>query len=443
MTSNHANAGAVAGDGAAGDSKPVVCFLGPVTSYTHQATLSAFPAEKFDLMPVRTIKDIFETTQSGRAAYGVVPFENSTNGSVVFTLDCFADRAGAYPDLAVCAEIYLDVHHCLVGRRLPRRKRGGSNPNPPSGPEPPQLISPSEADEEKEDLAASIRRIYSHPQAFGQCTRFLGARLRGVETVDVSSTSRAAEIVREESSSSSPTSSFPPPGIFEAAAVSSAAAAEMLGLDVLARNIEDRADNTTRFFVLRRRGGAGAGAGAGVGGETDAQVQGEVDGVDIESLLVRTRRRGPAGAGATTTAAAPPPPPPPPPMSTTATTTTSSSSPTTTTKSLVSFTVPHRSPGALADVLDCFRRSGLNLTSISSRPSLMEDDHYDDHQPSSSSSPSPSFQYIFFVEFEGHRFRDPEGRVRDALAGVAAAARRWRWLGSWENMLASSSSSSS
>ncbi len=45
------------------------------------------------------------------------------------------------------------------------------------------------------------------------------------------------------------------------------------------------------------------------------------------------------------------------------------------------------------------------------------------------------FQYIFFVEFEGHRLRDPGGRVRDALAGVAAAARAWRWLGSWENML--------
>ncbi|RYP71032.1 hypothetical protein DL771_005127 [Monosporascus sp. 5C6A] len=390
--------------------KPVVCFLGPVASYTHQATLQAFPTDKFELMPVVTIEDIFDTTQSGRAAYGVVPFENSTNGSVVFTLDCFADRAGACPDLSVCAEIYQDVHHCLVGRRRPPRCSNDSDEGPTSGfPQSPSqgpsntstnpsqlsLCSPSTPTHPDPDLS-HIRRVYSHPQAFGQCTRFLGTRLRGVETVDVSSTSRAAELARSEDDGAS-------------AAVCSAAAAEMLGLDVLARNIEDRPDNATRFFVLR----------LGTGEE----------GGDVEGSLHRgaPRRRRRSGAGGA------------PPLSSSGTFGNGDSgdavtaAATATTKSLVSFTVPHRSPGALADVLDCFRRSGLNLTSINSRPDLPPPRARDDDEEGGGAT--PSFQYVFFVEFEGHRFRDPEGRVRDALAGVAAAARAWRWLGSWENML--------
>ncbi|RYP50479.1 hypothetical protein DL768_003984 [Monosporascus sp. mg162] len=388
-----------------GSAKPVVCFLGPVASYTHQATLQAFPTDKFELMPVVTIGDIFDTTQSGRAAYGVVPFENSTNGSVVFTLDCFADRAGAYRDLSVCAEIYQDVHHCLVGRRrLPNRDDDGDKGPTgglPQGPSQGPSSTSTPRDHPDPDLS-HIRRVYSHPQAFGQCTRFLGTRLRGVETMDVSSTSRAAEMARSEDDGAS-------------AAVSSAAAAEMLGLDVLARNIEDRPDNTTRFFVLRR----------GTGEE----------GSDVEGLLCRgAARRGWRRRGSARSA---------PPLSTSGTFGNSDSGDAAagaaaTTKSLVSFTVPHRSPGALADVLDCFRRSGLNLTSISSRPHLLPLQACDEEgegEGGGTTTPTPSFQYIFFVEFEGHRFRDPQGRVRDALAGVAAAARAWRWLGSWENML--------
>ena len=341
----------------------------------------------------------------------MVPFENSTNGSVVPTLDCFADRGGAYPDLSVCAEIYLDVHHCLVGRRYPLKPSSSqTQPEaPPQNNSGPEAEAEAEAEAEEVDLS-HIKRIYSHPQAFGQCTLFLSAKLRGVETVDVSSTSRAAEMVYRECESTSA-----PAAPCESAAISSAVAARALGLDVLARNIEDRADNTTRFFVLRRGGGTGQEH----GGDT-------VD-VDIEELLCRTRapgtgtRAGPGGGSATTATAG--------------STRTKSKK----TKSLVSFTVPHRSPGALADVLDAFRRSGLNLTSISSRPR---------NGPGPAPAPTPagndggdgdggvsSFQYVFFVEFEGHRYRDPDGRVRDALAGVAASARAWRWLGSWEDML--------
>ncbi|TGJ85317.1 hypothetical protein E0Z10_g3443 [Xylaria hypoxylon] len=345
--------------------------------------MEAFPADRFDLMPVATIKDIFDTTQSGAANYGVVPFENSTNGSVVFTLDHFADRSNSYGGLNVCREVYLDVHHCLVGHVAPLL----SPPQPPASsltdtPTPTSnstpTAKPKETEADKEASAsgqrtptaqqpnpeaarsrplhpiAHVRRVYSHPQAFGQCTTFLGSWLRGIETIDVSSTSRAAELAFADSSG-------------ESAAISSAVAAELLGLDVLARNIEDREDNTTRFFVLRR----------GVESDTPTSPKTETETEPDDSHLLSS------------------------------------------TKSLLSFTVPHRSPGALADVLSCFRRGGLNLTSINSRPSL---------------SGAAPFEYVFFIEFEGHRFRDPRGRVARVLEDVAAVARTSRWLGSWENM---------
>ncbi|KAF2970606.1 hypothetical protein GQX73_g2972 [Xylaria multiplex] len=361
-------------------SKPVVCFLGPISSYTHQATMQAFPADRFDLMPVATIKDIFDTTQSGAANYGVVPFENSTNGSVVFTLDHFADRSNSYGDLNVCREVYLDVHHCLVGHIAPALP----SPQPPvietssapalnpttiaadlreteeasgSGQQTPtaQQPHPKAARSRPSHPISHVRRVYSHPQAFGQCTAFLGSWLRGIETIDVSSTSRAAELALADPSG-------------ESAAISSAVAAELLGLDVLARNIEDREDNTTRFFVLRK----GVEGDAPMPLKTDTETETETE-LDDSRLLSST-------------------------------------------KSLLSFTVPHRSPGALADVLSCFRRGGLNLTSINSRPSL---------------TGAGPFEYVFFVEFEGHRFQDPRGRVARVLEDVAAVARTSRWLGSF------------
>lgn len=184
-----------------------------------------------------------------------------------------------------------------------------------------------------------IKRIYTHPQAFGQCENFLQSYLKGVERIDVSSTSRAAEMVKEDTSC-------------ESAAIASSLAADVHGLDILARGIEDREDNTTRFFIIRK-------------------------GVDEKAKK--------------------------------------SCNPT---KSLISFTVDHRLPGALADVLECFRKARLNLTSINSRPSKVV-----------------PFQYIFFVEFEGSRLRDPHGRVEAALSDLSKHTQSWRWLGSFDDRL--------
>ncbi|POS79833.1 prephenate dehydratase [Diaporthe helianthi] len=345
-------------EGETPSTKPLVAFLGPPSSFTHQATKSAFSEDAHTLNPVATIKDVFDAVAAGTADYGVVPFENSTHGVVTFTLGHLADRGGEYRELSVCGEVYIDVHHFLLGR-APRDDNG---PPAAAAAESSSSSYSSSASQQKgkpqHDLS-HVRRVYSHPQAFGQTQAFLSAHLPSAETIDVSSTSKAAEMAGLDASG-------------ETAAISNESAAAAFGLDVLARRIEDRDDNTTRFFVLRRAGGgAGAGAGGDVGEEEEEEVAG---GATTKNLQ--------AGAH----------------------------------KSLVSFTVPHRSPGALAAVLDVFRKVGLNLTSINSLPSLI--------QP---------FQYLFLVEFDGSRYHDPEGKVEAALAEVAKVAESSRWLGSWEN----------
>ncbi|CAK7221489.1 prephenate dehydratase [Sporothrix curviconia] len=307
--------------------RPAVAFLGPVASYTHQAAKAVFSGQE----------NVFEAVRNGDATYGVVPFENSTHGPVTFTLAGLADRDGAYGELSVCGETYLAVHHYLLGRRQP------------------DAAAPASVDADATGVPLSslghIARIYSHPQAFGQTTAFVRRYFpadRRPETIDASSTSRAAELAAADASGTS-------------AAISSALAAETSGLDVLARSIEDRPDNTTRFYVLQR-----------------------------------SPPQAPATAPATTCP-----------------------------KSLVSFTVPHRSPGALADVLDCFRRARLNLTSINSLPSLRL-----------------PFHYLFFVEFEhgdepgsqtepASPVESPDVRVQRVLAEVAKVAESHRLLGTW------------
>ncbi|KAL2200941.1 Prephenate dehydratase-domain-containing protein [Corynascus similis CBS 632.67] len=334
-----------------------VAFLGPVNSYSHQATKTAFPDSKWRLEPTGTIKEVFDRVQSGHAPYGVVPFENSTHGTVTFTLDSLADRAGEYAGIVVCDEVYLDVHHFLLGR-LPTSPSPAITSNNDS-----HSDSDSKNDKDKKGVPLAslthIRRVYSHPQAFGQTGAFMRRHLAHAETVDVSSTSRAAELAAADTRG-------------ESAAIASEWAGRGFGLDVLARCIEDREDNTTRFFVLRRKGGQEGDDGDRDGGLRETEVGDERD-------------DGDAGGGPKY-------------------------------KSLVSFTVPHRRPGALADVLDCFRGRKLNLTSINSVPSLVG-----------------PFQYLFFVEFEGSKLDDPEGRVAGVLEDLEGVAERWRWLGSWRN----------
>ncbi|PKS12955.1 hypothetical protein jhhlp_000296 [Lomentospora prolificans] len=337
----------------------IVAFLGPISSYTHQvghltvthcldkaagAALQSFTEDKYDLRPSVNIDEIFEVVQRGDVDFGVVPFENSTNGPVIFTLDNLANRYQTCPDISVCGEAYVDVHHYLLGHRNPLSvlDEGGDG----SGTCTPTAADPHPLKPRTKPLGSlkHITKLYSHPQAWGQCSIFLSTYLKGIETIDVSSTSRAAEMVKEDKTGTS-------------AAISSEIAAKVYGVDILAKTIEDREDNTTRFFIIKK----------------------------TDRLDLKVPRRS---DGEETT----------PPRSET--------------KSLVSFTVPHHEPGALADVLDCFRKAKLNLTTINSRPSLIT-----------------AFQYLFFVEIEGHYDLDPE--VRAALVEVERVAQSSRWLGSW------------
>ncbi|KOS19612.1 P-protein [Escovopsis weberi] len=330
------------------------------------AVRQVFPESAWELRPASTIDDVFNQVQAAEVAAGVVPFENSTNGSVVFTLDNLADRARRYRDITVLGEIFVDVHHCLVGRRHPHGAFASSSssfsPGPDadnsSGTRTPTASDPTPRRPRSEPLAGlkHITRLYSHPQAFGQCNAFISTYLKGVEIIDASSTSRAAEIVSQD-----PTGTW--------AAIASELAADLVdGLDMLARNIEDRDDNTTRFLIIgaRPRGG---------GAEPSATP------TPADSRWELIKRPGQPASY----------------------------------KSMISVTVPHSAPGALAEVLSCFNDFDLNLTSINSRPSLLR-----------------PFQYVFLIEFEGHTDHDPDGKVRGALDKIDRVALSWRLLGSWE-----------
>ncbi|KAF1933512.1 PDT-domain-containing protein [Didymella exigua CBS 183.55] len=194
-----------------GTEKPRVAFLGPEASYTHQATLDTFSPDTYTLAPQTTIEDVFAAVQDGSVYRGVVPFENSTNGSVVFTLDLFANLHGKYGDLLVCGEAYVNVSHCLLGL---------------------DATSPQNY--------SKITKLYSHPQAWGQCKTFLQKHLKHAERFDVSSTSRAAQMVAQSKDSG-------------AAAISSKVAGTLFKLSLLSEGINDVSGNQTRFLVLRRK----------------------------------------------------------------------------------------------------------------------------------------------------------------------------------------------
>ena len=175
-----------------------ISFLGPVASYTHIAALNLF-SHSGRFIEQGSIRDIFMEIEKKNCHYGVVPVENSLEGAVNHTLDLFSEF-----DVNITAEHYERISHDLLSL---------------SG-----------------DMGA-ITTIYSHPQALAQCRVWLRANLPDIETVEVSSTSRAAALVAEDP---------------HAAAIASRRAAHIYGLKVVAARIEDHVSNITRFLSIGR-----------------------------------------------------------------------------------------------------------------------------------------------------------------------------------------------
>jgi chorismate mutase/prephenate dehydratase len=176
-----------------------VAFLGPEGTFTQQAVLKHF-GHSVRAIPLAAIDEVFREVESGAADFGVVPIENSTEGTVSHTADMFL-----LSPLKICGEVELKISQNLMGRM----KR-----------------------------LEDIQRVVSHQQSLAQTRGWLNEHLPHVERMTVSSNAEAARRARDEDGT---------------AAIGGAVAAEVYGLDILVPEIEDRADNTTRFFVVGRK----------------------------------------------------------------------------------------------------------------------------------------------------------------------------------------------
>ncbi|MCC5921611.1 MAG: prephenate dehydratase [Cyclobacteriaceae bacterium] len=177
-----------------------VAYLGPEGSFTHQAAESRFGAMS-DYIPMNSIASVFESVDTERVAFGVVPIENNQVGIVSETIDLLAER-----ELTIAAEVMLPIHFTLAGLC---------------------------------EKISDIKRIYSKDVAFGQCKRFLDTSFNGrkIELIPVESTSKACRLAKEDDQS---------------AALASAIAARSAQVPILFDNVEDSADNLTRFLILAK-----------------------------------------------------------------------------------------------------------------------------------------------------------------------------------------------
>jgi len=177
-----------------------VAFLGPEGTYTEEAARTVFPKSGTRFTACSSIFDTFRTVSSGGAVYGVVPVENSTEGSVNTTLDLLVGS-----ELMIWAEIELSISHNLI-------IKPGTN-------------------------MGDIKLILSHSQALAQCSRYLEEHFPGVELRKTSSTGNAVELLRE---------------LENAAAVGPSLAARLHEMEIAAEAIQDNSRNFTRFFVLSK-----------------------------------------------------------------------------------------------------------------------------------------------------------------------------------------------
>jgi chorismate mutase/prephenate dehydratase len=263
-----------------------IAFLGPEGTFTQAAALKHF-GHSVKTTAMGSIDQVFREVESGACQYGVVPVENSIEGVVNHTLDMLVNSS-----LMICGEVELRIHHHLLSN---------------------------------EESVEGITKVYSHQQSLAQCRAWLDTHLLKAERVSVNSNAEGARLAAGEK---------------HAAAIAGESAAELYELSVLMKNIENEADNTTRFLVLGQH-------------ETLPSDN------DKTSLL---------------------------------------------------FTAQNK-PGALQEMLACFSDNGVSLTRIESRPSR-----------------KGMWEYVFFVDIEGHA---QEATVALALDKLNGRASMLKLLGSY------------
>lgn len=263
-----------------------VAYLGPEGTFSQEAVVKHFGSATGG-RPLNSIDEVFRAVESGESAYGVVPVENSTEGAVGRTLDLLLNTSAR-----ICGEVNLPVRQNLMSNAASR---------------------------------AAIRTVYSHTQSLAQCQGWLSRHLPNAERVAVVSNAEAAKMAAKDKRS---------------AAIASRTAAELYGLKLLARNIEDDSKNTTRFVVIAA---------------DDATPSGK----DKTSLILSTRNV----------------------------------------------------PGAIHDLLSPLAKHGVSMTRLESRPAR-----------------TGRWEYVFYIDIEGHR---AEAHVAKALAALEGKAAMLKLLGSY------------
>jgi prephenate dehydratase len=178
-----------------------IAYLGPPGTFTEEA-LDKFVGDisQIKKIPFSTVTEVIKSVDKGEADEGLVPIENSIEGSVNITQDILTFESEA----KIIGEVTIPVKHSLIGK--------------------------------KKIKLGKVRRIISHPHATAQCRKFLAANLKGVEIVAANSTAEAVKILKKEDD--------------DVAAIGTKIAAKIYGLEIIESDIEDNKDNKTRFVFI-------------------------------------------------------------------------------------------------------------------------------------------------------------------------------------------------
>jgi chorismate mutase/prephenate dehydratase len=258
--------------------KLAVAYLGPPGTFSQAAAIKHF-GHAAETVACNSIDEVFRKTESRTVEYAIVPVENSTEGAVGKTLDLMLQTP-----LKICGEVVLRVHQNLMSKTTDTK---------------------------------AIRKVYSHSQSFAQCHEWLNQHLAHAERIQVASNAEAARIAAEDEAS---------------AAIAGEMAAEYYKLNILANNIEDELNNTTRFWVV-------------------ASHDTPPSGKDKTSIIMTAKNR----------------------------------------------------PGAIYELLAPFAKHNVSMSRLESRPSR-----------------TGLWEYVFFIDLEGHQQEKAVAAALKELEGIAA-----------------------